>query len=636
MRAGSIGHLRTSGMSVYGKRLRQPVDRARQFTRAGACITIWRTSRWFSNPAGDSGGLRLVCGKVGGPAGGGAELRELAAQRHQVADDEVAVPGGVRGAAPAKRRAASPASARGDGRPTGRSVLWRRGTLRPRARRLGLVRAGQAAPLDDLPVLDQEGGAGQPPLPVPQSPPGRSVSLKVAAMVRPSGSARTSSAPQGRLRLNSTASWRRARGAAAACRSGDARQGEEFGGALDVAPAQRLDPLVDHRRPTRGCPREPRSRGRAVVAAAAAAAARRQERGQRAATGAERGVFTAPSSQPAHVRRSPLTLPRSIYEHVFVWLSLCVLIPRFALIAACGERRELLREPAALAPEPGGRAGGRRGLGGRRGARRAGGDAARRGALPLPRAGAWSRRPRARRRSAGRRMLRRLEGIGAGGRVRARRRGLLRGRRAARASTAAWPGRWPRRGAPVAMPARVAAAPTRFAAYAAAAHRAGGGRRRAAAAETIVPAAELRDFLSPLPVSLLAPRLGDERAARELVEALERLGIGELGALAALSAGARRRPLRPARDAGAAAGARRGGAAAAAAAPRGDRARASSCPRRRPGPQLERALELLVDRLLAAPQRRGRTVRALRLGAPLAGGGGWRSEVALRRPSASG
>ena len=33
----------------------------------------------------------------------------------------------------------------------------------------------------------------------------------------------------------------------------------------------------------------------------------------------------------------------------------CVLIPRFALIAACGERRELLGSPAALAPEPGGR-----------------------------------------------------------------------------------------------------------------------------------------------------------------------------------------------------------------------------------------------------------------------------------------
>jgi protein ImuB len=53
------------------------------------------------------------------------------------------------------------------------------------------------------------------------------------------------------------------------------------------------------------------------------------------------------------------------------------------------------------------------------------------------------------------------------------------------------------------------------------------------------------------------------------------------------------------------------------------------------GSQLERALAMLVDRLLADPARQGRTVRALRLGARLAGGGGWRREVALRRPSVS-
>ena len=49
------------------------------------------------------------------------------------------------------------------------------------------------------------------------------------------------------------------------------------------------------------------------------------------------------------------------------------------------------------------------------------------------------------------------------------------------------------------------------------------------------------------------------------------------------------------------------------------------------GPQLERALELLIARLLAHPERRGRAVRALRLSARLAAGGGWRREVALRR-----
>ena len=44
---------------------------------------------------------------------------------------------------------------------------------------------------------------------------------------------------------------------------------------------------------------------------------------------------------------------------------------------------------------------------------------------------------------------------------------------------------------------------------------------------------------------------------------------------------------------------------------------------------------MLVERLLARPARAGRTIRALRLEAGLAAGGGWRSEVALRSASAS-
>ena len=53
------------------------------------------------------------------------------------------------------------------------------------------------------------------------------------------------------------------------------------------------------------------------------------------------------------------------------------------------------------------------------------------------------------------------------------------------------------------------------------------------------------------------------------------------------------------------------------------------------GPQLERALELLVERLLAHPARAGRTIRRLRLEAALAAGGGWRVEVPLRSASAA-
>jgi hypothetical protein len=52
------------------------------------------------------------------------------------------------------------------------------------------------------------------------------------------------------------------------------------------------------------------------------------------------------------------------------------------------------------------------------------------------------------------------------------------------------------------------------------------------------------------------------------------------------------------------------------------------------GEHLDRALEMLISRLLAAPARRERTLRRLRLAARLAGGGGWRAEVALREASA--
>src|SRR5262249_28986838 len=51
------------------------------------------------------------------------------------------------------------------------------------------------------------------------------------------------------------------------------------------------------------------------------------------------------------------------------------------------------------------------------------------------------------------------------------------------------------------------------------------------------------------------------------------------------------------------------------------------------GRQLDRALELLVDRLLAAPQRRGRASRGRRPGARLAGGGGWSVDRGPGRPT---
>ena len=52
------------------------------------------------------------------------------------------------------------------------------------------------------------------------------------------------------------------------------------------------------------------------------------------------------------------------------------------------------------------------------------------------------------------------------------------------------------------------------------------------------------------------------------------------------------------------------------------------------GPQLERALELLVARVLARRERRGRALRALAVSARFVAGGTWRTAVTLRHASA--
>jgi hypothetical protein len=182
------------------------------------------------------------------------------------------------------------------------------------------------------------------------------------------------------------------------------------------------------------------------------------------------------------------------------------------------------------------------------------------------------------------------------------------------------------------MPARIGVAPTRFAAFAAASRpsASGGGGWE------VVAAAELGDFLGSLPVTSLVSRLGlGEREAEVFVETLRRLGIVTLGALAALSparvadrfgpiglrahglARGEEPPLRPRR-------------------PHEELAAEIELPEGTAGSRLERALELLVDRFLAAPQRKGRTVLALRFGATLGGdGGSWSVEQGLARPTAS-
>jgi protein ImuB len=170
---------------------------------------------------------------------------------------------------------------------------------------------------------------------------------------------------------------------------------------------------------------------------------------------------------------------------------------------------------------------------------------------------------------------------------------------------------------------RVGTAPNRFAAFA------------AAWKGVSVPAPRLHVFLAPISVAILPLRLeAPAREAEELVVTLERLGIGTLQALSRISADrvadrfgplglqARRlargedEPLRP-------------------RTPHEELAARIELPEGTAGSQLERALELLIDRLLAAPQRRGRTLLGLRLGALLSAGGSWSVEQGLGRPTAS-
>jgi protein ImuB len=144
----------------------------------------------------------------------------------------------------------------------------------------------------------------------------------------------------------------------------------------------------------------------------------------------------------------------------------------------------------------------------------------------------------------------------------------------------------------------------------------------------VVGEAEEREFLAPLPLSLL-PLPADRYAE------LEGLGVKRLGELANLPAGAVAERLG------------REGKAAHALARGGDEGRVRG---RRPPSELVEALEFpeavaneltlrrafgaLLDRLLARPERAGRPFRKLALSARLVGGGSWRRTVTLREPSA--
>jgi protein ImuB len=319
---------------------------------------------------------------------------------------------------------------------------------------------------------------------------------------------------------------------------------------------------------------------------------------------------------------------------VFVFVIGCVLIPRFALVAALSDRAEMLGKPVALAPQPGGP----QVVGQASGAAEAFGihDGMRLGEALARCPGLGLVAPDSERAAESwEQALGRLEAIGAA--VESERPGeaflevdglrplwgnadevLGRARRALEAPA----------GGGSRLAARLGAGATRLCAYAAAL------RSRPRRGPVTVPAGATRTFLSSQPVGLLRERLGGEWERVSVPDTLERLGVRTLGELAALPEAAvadrfgkpGRRALRMARG---------------IAQPLRPRARPQplaerlELPEGCSGPQLAQALTLLIDRLLANRARRGRTLRRLRLGAKLTGGGSWGAEVALREASAN-
>ncbi len=296
---------------------------------------------------------------------------------------------------------------------------------------------------------------------------------------------------------------------------------------------------------------------------------------------------------------------------------ICVHLPRLALAVAAGERSALLREPAALAPEPGreqriGEVSPAAEAFGVRAGMRLGEALARCPQLallppdPMGVADAWER------------VLARLESIGAA--VEAERPGLAcfdaAGLRRLHGGTLEATLAATRRA--LGRPVRLGAGPSRFTALAAA-HRA---RPRRAEVVTGDPAA----WLAGEPVTLLGLR----PATAALPEPLERLGLTTLGAVARLGRDELADRFGPV---GLAAHALARGRDEAPLRPRaaGETLEESlELPEAGSGAQLERALQILVDRLLARRERRGRTLRAVVVAARLVEGGTWRERVVFR------
>jgi protein ImuB len=312
-----------------------------------------------------------------------------------------------------------------------------------------------------------------------------------------------------------------------------------------------------------------------------------------------------------------------------------VLLSRFELVIAAGGRAALARGPAALAPEPGreqrvGEASSSAEAFGIHKGMRLGEALARCPSLalippdPMGVADAWEK------------VLARLESVGAS--VESETPGLaffdasslarlhggggdpaaaLRAR-----GTPPWlPGVVSAVREALRLPARIGAGPSRFCALA------GAVKARSRRVEVVDGARGLASE----PVTLLRGRPEVEAT----VEPLVRLGVTTLGQLAALG-----RPTVADRFG------RAGEVAHDLACGKDTELRPRlpgevleevlELPESASGVQLERALVLLVDQLLARSERRGRTLRAVVLGARLVEGGTWRERMVFREPLADG
>ena len=301
----------------------------------------------------------------------------------------------------------------------------------------------------------------------------------------------------------------------------------------------------------------------------------------------------------------------------------CVLFPRFELVIAAGGRSKLAEGPAALAPEPGreqmiGEVSAAAEAFGVRPGMRLGEALARcpRLALippdPAGVAEAWEK------------VLQRLEGLGAAVESSERAGSAFfeaRSVKALHGGSADGVVAAVRRALP--GPVRIGAGPTRFCALAAAS----GARARK---PEIVGSGEeaARRYLKGAPVELLRLR----SATALLPEALERLGVKTLGEFAALSradvvdrfgvAGETAHELAMGRDTKL--------VPRSASEPLEE---SLELPESGSGSQLERAMGLLVDRLLARRDRKGRSLRVVVIAAKLVEGGTWRERIVFREPT---